>query len=110
MKPLVYVAGPYSQPDPAINVNRAVQVAAVLLDEGHVVPVLPHLTHLWHLIAPRSYEEWLAYDLHILAACAALYRMPGESAGADAEMEWAGRHDIPVFFSVPPLYEWATAL
>lgn len=98
MKPLVYVAGPYTHPDPAINVHDTILAAQRLWDTGLMVPVVPHLTHLWHLIAPQPYERWLEYDNELLARCDALYRLPGESAGADKEVERAVKHlGIPVF-------------
>lgn len=100
--PLVYVAGPYSHPDPAANVRRAIGYAEQLPKLG-AVPVIPHLSHLWHLIEPHEYEWWLAYDLALLARCEALLRMRGDSAGADREVEWATAHGIPVAHSLSEL-------
>jgi hypothetical protein len=62
-RPVVYVAGPYSQGDPAENVATAVHVATMLMDRGWAWPLVPHLTHLWHLIAPRPYRDWIDLDL-----------------------------------------------
>lgn len=42
MKPLVYVAGPITIPEPMANTHRAIKVAPELLDSGLVVPFVPH--------------------------------------------------------------------
>lgn len=106
-KPVVYVAGPYSNPDPVENVHNAIGVADRLLEGGVVTPMLPHLTHTWHLVRPRPYEEWLALDLELMARCDAVFRFPGASSGADGEVAEAERLGIPVFYSVGDLYAWA---
>jgi hypothetical protein len=101
--PLVYIAGPYSQPDPVLNTRAAIDWAEQVAKLA-AVPVVPHLSHLWHLISPHDYEWWLAYDLAILARCDALLRIPGNSPGADREVEWAGEHGIPVARSLSWLH------
>lgn len=57
MKPLIYIAGPYTCPDPVLNTRKAVAVAESVLALGGA-PVVPHLTMLWHLISPKPVEEW----------------------------------------------------
>lgn len=93
--PMVYVAGPYSKPDPVANTHRMVKIADALLDAGFV-PVVPHLSLAWHLISPKSYQTWIAYDRQLLLRCDAVLRIPGHSAGATAEVEFALERHIPV--------------
>lgn len=93
--PLVYVAGPYSRPDPVENTHSIVRVADALLDAG-IIPVVPHLTLLWHLVSPKPYHRWLDYDRHLLLRCDAVLRVPGFSAGATQECTLADAHGIPV--------------
>jgi nucleoside 2-deoxyribosyltransferase len=96
-KPVVYLAGPYTHPpDPIENTRKALLVADTLL-LYNCTPLVPHLTAFWHLISPKSYEAWLEIDRNQLAVCDALYRMPGESSGADREVEYAHELGIPVF-------------
>jgi hypothetical protein len=79
----VYITGPYSKGDVVINVRNAIRIADLLLAIGHH-PFVPHLTHLWYLISPKPYEDWLAIDLVWLRQCECVLRIPGESSGADA--------------------------
>ena len=51
----VYISGPYSGGDPALNVRAAVEAADAVLSAGHT-PYCPHLSHLWHLVSPKPYE------------------------------------------------------
>lgn len=106
-KPLVYVAGPYSTPDPVENTNRAIRIADGLYETGLVVPVLPHLSMLWHAVIPHPYEFWLAYDLELLSVCDAVYRFSGLSSGADGETTAAEKLGIRVFRDRDELLEWA---
>ncbi|MGI8793389.1 MAG: hypothetical protein ACR2H3_09460 [Acidimicrobiales bacterium] len=47
-RPLVYIATPYSNPDPEENTHNAILAANELVEAGLVTPHVPHLTHLWH--------------------------------------------------------------
>lgn len=95
MKKLVYIAGPYSSA-PMPNTRKAILAADRVLDAGYV-PVVPHLTAFWDVISPKPYETWLEIDIEQLRRCDALLRIPGESSGADREVEFAKEHGIPVF-------------
>lgn len=97
MKPLIYIAGPYTCPDPVLNTRKAVAVAESVLALGGA-PVVPHLTMLWHLISPKPVDEWYRLDLDVLEHCAAVVRFAGASAGADKEVAFAQNHGIPVYY------------
>ena len=101
--PLVYVAGPFSKGDVMLNIRAAMNTTRTLIDRGFVV-FCPHLSGFQHLVDPRSYDEWLAYDLKVILCCDAVYRMPGESPGADKEVVFAVSHGIPVYSSLETLY------
>lgn len=106
-KPLVYIASPYTSPDPVENTHKATVVGTRLVDAGIVTPFLPLLSMLWHAITPRPVEWWYAYDLEILARCDALLRLPGPSVGADKEVAEAQRLGIPVFDDINTMHAWA---
>lgn len=111
-RPMVYVAGPYSTGDPVVNTHKAIKVAGKIHRmEG--VPFVPHLSLLWHLVTPQPYNFWMDMDYHILERCDALYRISGESPGADNEVEYSDDHcGIPVFREGRDgdieLYQWIT--
>ena len=98
MKPRVYVAGPYTKPDPVANVDRAVDLAAELIDEGFIVYV-PHLSHYIESRYPRHYEVWMEQCLSWVRECNFVLRIPGESPGADREVALANRLGIKVVHS-----------
>jgi hypothetical protein len=92
----VYVAGPYTKGDVAVNVRNAYAAAEFLANAGFA-PYVPHATHFWHLLFPHPYEFWLELDIVFLRCCDVLLRLPGESTGADREVSAALSDGIPVF-------------
>lgn len=98
----VYVAGPYTLGDVAVNVRNAIIAADVLADHGFA-PFVPHLSHFWHMHRPRPYADWLAIDLAFLLSCDLVLRLPGESPGADLEVKTAQERNIPVYFDIDTL-------
>jgi hypothetical protein len=103
---MVYVAGPYSRGNPVRNTARAMEVWFRLLACG-LCPFIPHLSLLLELINPLTYEQWMEYDFEVVRRCDALLRIPGESPGADREVEFARSLCIPVFFDEAALLAWA---
>jgi hypothetical protein len=101
----VYIAGPYTAPDPAVNVRKAMEAAMQCIDDG-LAPFVPHLSHFLHMHAPRDYETWMTLDFAWLEACDAVWRLPGPSAGADREVTLAQTYGIPVFTSYAELDAW----
>lgn len=102
----VYVAGPYTKGDVALNVRKAIEAANELYDNG-MFPYVPHLTHFWHLVQWRPYEDWLKLDLVWLRMSDAVLRLSGESSGADKEVEEAKRLGMPVFHRVSQAVTWS---
>lgn len=102
MPSLVYIAGPYTSPDPVTNVRDAVFAAETVRALGGV-PFVPHLFHLWHTISPHDYDFWMALDFDMLARCDVVWRIPGESPGADREVAEAAKRGISVVIDVRSL-------
>jgi hypothetical protein len=98
----IYVAGPYTKPDPCINTHNAIKVADRLLELGYV-PHIPHLTHFWHTVSPKPYNLWLQYDAHWVLVCDVVLRLSGESTGADGEVKLAQENGKPVVHSIDEL-------
>ena len=93
--PLIYIAAPYTNPDPVENTHHACKIADALLEAGFT-PLIPHLSLLWHIVSPKPYGVWLAYDRELLKRCDVVLRVPGSSAGATQECTLADSLDIPV--------------
>lgn len=103
-RPLLYVAGPYTRPDPPANMHYVCRVADVIYSQTHWCPIVPHLSLVWQIVSPRPEEHWYGYDLDIMRGCSGIVRLPGYSVGADYEMQVAneiGMHVVP-FESLPP--------
>jgi hypothetical protein len=92
----IYVAGPYTKGDVAVNVRTAVRAGIEIIKAGHA-PFVPHLCHFMHYLEPHHYEIWMAQDFEWVRACHALLRLPGESSGADREVALAEALGIPVY-------------
>ena len=95
----IYIAGPYTKGDVAVNVRNAFDAANQLADFGFA-PFVPHSTHFWHMLRPRPYQFWLDLDNQYLPFCEAVLRLPGQSDGADKEVHLATTLGIPVFHSI----------
>jgi len=103
---LVYVAGPLSRPDnpdecDPEKIAAACRAAHEVLEAGFAV----YLPHLWahEAVVKRPAAEWLRQDFAVIERCDFLYRMPGQSAGADREVQHAREHHVVVVHSVSAL-------
>ena len=109
-KTLIYLATPYSDPDPAVRERRflAVNAAAAVLMRGrlHVYSPISH-THPIALAGslPLGWDYWEGYDRAILENCAALVvlMLPGweHSVGVAGERKIAEELGIPIFYATP---------
>lgn len=98
----IYIAGPYMHADQVVNTRDAIFAGEQVIKIGHI-PYIPHLNHLWHLVCPHPVEFWYEYDLHWLRVCDAVWRLPGESHGANMETSLAVDLGIPIFYSFDEL-------
>ena len=83
--PKVYIAGPYTKPDPKENTLNAIIVAEKVARLGFI-PFIPHLTYYWEQEFHHEYNFWLEQDIEWLKCCDIVIRIPGESLGADKEI------------------------
>lgn len=100
IKPLIYVAGPYTVGNQSQNVYNALHFGDYLLSRG-ATPYIPHLSHHWSLStiggSERTYDEWMDICFNVLHRCNALVRLRGESPGSEMEVEYAKELQIPIF-------------
>lgn len=95
----IYISGPYTKGSQAQNVRRSIEAADQIASKGHCA-VNPMLTHFWDMLFPHNYAFWMNQDLQILEMCDALYRLPGESDGADVEVEYMLKRGKPVYWNI----------
>lgn len=78
IKPVVYIASPYTKGDPAINAHFQCKMFDELLTEGKVWPFAPLWTHFQHTVFPRPYQDWTSYDNALLPRFDACLRIAAE--------------------------------
>lgn len=102
---LIYLAVPYSHPDPAVRQERFEKVnsmAARLMQAGYLIFSPISHTHPIALAGglPTGWEYWQAYDRAVLKSCSAMlvYALHGwrESKGVAGEIAIAQELGIPV--------------
>lgn len=101
----VYIASPYTKGDVAVNVKNSMDMVNILIEKGYA-PFCPLYTHFQHIMHPQDWSVWMELDLEWVAVCDCLLRLPGESKGADIEVEFAKDKCIPIFYSVEELEKY----
>lgn len=101
-KPTVYIASPYTKGDVAVNVKVQIDMFDKLMTIGFA-PFAPLYSHFQHMTHPRPYQDWIEIDLVWVEVCDCVLRLPGDSSGADGEVEYAKKLNKPVFYSIKEL-------
>ena len=101
-KPKVYIASPYTKGDVAVNVKVQLDMYDELMTKGYI-PFAPLYSHFQHMAHPRPYKDWIEIDLVWVEVCDCVLRLPGESAGADGEVEHAKKLNKKIFYSIEEL-------
>lgn len=103
----VYMSGPITKGDREHNFTQAAAMHRLLLRAGFAVwnPILsmklPGAFDIPH-------ELWIKSDLPWIEKADCVLRLPGESIGADMEVEHATKCGIPVFYDYEELRQWAS--
>lgn len=106
-RPLVYLACPYSDPDPAVREQRfhaSNLAAAELMRAGEMV--FAPISHTYPIAVdgdlPKSWDFWERYDRAILSCCCKVIVLclPGwqKSVGVQVEIKIALEMGIPVIY------------
>ena len=98
----VFISGPYTKDDPVVNTRNAILAGEEVSRRGHI-PWIPHLNIQLHMVCPHEPDFWYEYDLRWLDVCDVLLRLPGESWGADKEVEYAIQKRIRVIYDINEL-------
>jgi hypothetical protein len=104
-KPWLYIAGPISLGDTNVNAHHGMQAFDIAWRNGFQ-PICPHWSCLQQMTFPLPYSDWIAYDVPLLLLADAVWRIPGESKGAEGECKLAAENGIPVFTALVDLLEW----
>jgi hypothetical protein len=107
---LVYIAGPYrSSVGRSVLENvREAERAAIALARVGIHYICPHLNTAFmsgcgdHAGVAAS-RFFLDMDENIVRRCDAVWRLPGDSSGADGEVRLARKLGKPVFYSMREL-------
>jgi len=113
---MVYVAGPITKGCIIHNVRQAHEAAVEIVKAGLSVYV-PHASCFWGSVLTECgkgfrpgpevdgvhYEEWMHMYFAVIRKCQVLLRLPGESSGADREVQHALELKIPIFGCVKEL-------
>lgn len=113
----VFISGPISKGNLAANLNQAT-AAFVALAKAGLAPLCPHWSAYSKPCAPglsdgecvcigtrmgngeMVHADWMNVDLPWVAVSDAVLRLPGESTGADREVEHARSLGVPVYYSL----------
>lgn len=94
---MVFISGPITSQ--ALScVRDSLPVYKFLLDNG-AVPVGLQFAIIAEMVDPLSYEEWMDYAYGLIDHCDLLVRLPGESSGADREVDYASKRGLPVIYT-----------
>ena len=101
----VYIAGPITIGDSFVHCHEACYLWRSLLRAGFD-PFCPHWSGMQQMVAPlRGLDEWLEWDFLRIEEADVLFRIPGESVGADREVEHAKSRGIPVVHNLRQLWD-----
>lgn len=103
-----YIASPYTVPEGKQEENtiESFRVASELIKLGFA-PYAPLWSHYLHINFPQHYEVYMKLDFEWLEQCDCVLRLPGESSGADREVEQAKALGMPIFYSIEDLFRWS---
>lgn len=102
----IYVAGPISKGDTLLNIRNGMLAGIELIKRGYT-PFIPHNDMIQYMLDPDTldYETILKQDLAWVKKCDAILRLPGDSPGADREVQYALSQGLLVTHSMDYLDE-----
>ncbi len=106
------MAGPYradTQEGIGANVRRAVAAGNEIIQVGQW-PLIPHTSMVYDIYREElglpvlDFKRWMEWSYELLSHCDALYFL-AESEGANLELQFALRNNMPVFLSIQEIME-----
>ena len=96
----VYIASPYTRGDVSENIKRQFDATEKLYELGFNVYAPITQLHFQSLAHPHNWNFWMSLCYEWIDSCDALLRIGGYSEGADMEVEYAKKKEIPVFYDI----------
>jgi hypothetical protein len=120
MKPLIYIASPYTKGDMILNIRHQINVFDELKREGIVTPISPLIYAFVEITHPDKYENWMNYDLDLIEHCDGVYvtntevgdyiQLAADSKGVKMEIKHALENTIPVWYNKKDMYWYFTEI
>lgn len=104
---VIYLSGPITGGDREQNFAQAAAIHRHLMQRGFAV-INPMLTMKLPWAWEVEHMHWIEADLPIIERVDAVFRLPGQSVGADLEEAHANKCGVPVFRTVGDLLAWQT--
>ena len=102
MKKYVYVAHPITIGGPDKNMRKMIDACQEVWKLGHYAyGAFGNL--IWEVVYPKNEKEYLDHDIAWLKKCDIVWRIPGESKGADYEVKIAKELGIKVVYNLTQL-------
>ena len=108
MRPRLYLSGPITKGNRTSNFAQAASMQAELMQAGFAV-LNPMLSMMHPDAWTIDHRLWMDNDLPWVEVCHVVFRLPGESIGADEECSFADNLGIPVFTKWKDLMQWQSA-
>ncbi len=105
MRPRLYLSGPITKGNRTANFAQAAAAQTELMRAGFAV-MNPMLSMLHPDAWAIDHETWMNNDIPWVKVADVVYRLPGESTGADQECDFAEALGIPVFTKWIDLVAW----
>lgn len=105
----VYLASPMSVGDRFENITGAIRMARRMVQDG-LAPYVPQFDAYMFPGDDITWNGFLEWDLEWVSVAEAVFRLPGESKGADLEVAKAKEQGIPVFEVYDALLVFAALL
>lgn len=103
-RPLIYVAGPYTQGHFPTNLAMASQTAVAVEKAGADAFVPHHASWGWDRLLPhcqKPYRRWMDWCLNVVERCDGLVRIAKVSNGGDMEVGLAKEMGKPIIVIDP---------
>jgi len=102
IKKYIYIAHPITIGQPDRNMRNMIDACEEVWKLG-CFAYGAFLNIMWEVVYPKTEGEYLKHDIAWMKKCDIAWRIPGESKGADKEIDKAIKAGIPIVYSLKEL-------